>query len=58
MRFDWRHYDTGWGELLCFVLAWTLGLGAVWLDYSGRPPSSAAKVAVSGSRAPSNANLD
>lgn len=57
MRFDWRKYDTGWGELLCFVVAWTVGLGAVWLEYAGRPKASADKVAAT-ARAPAGANLD
>ena len=59
MRLDWRNFDTGWGELLCFVAAWMIVLGAVWLDHAGRPdPRPADKIAASGGRAPSNANLD
>jgi hypothetical protein len=58
MRFHWRQYDTGWGELLCFAIAWIVGLGAVWLDYVGRPQTGADKVAVSDVRASDNPNLD
>jgi hypothetical protein len=36
MRLDLRN-DTGWGELLCFVAAWAVGLGAVWIDYNSGP---------------------
>ena len=59
MRLHWRNYDTGWGELLCFVLAWVIGIGGVWLDYARRPQRGAGdRLAVSGARAPVNANLD
>jgi hypothetical protein len=50
MRQDWREYS-GFGELLCLVLAWTVGLGAVWVDYVTRDSkTSSANVAVSGER--------
>ncbi|BBO31343.1 hypothetical protein [Lacipirellula parvula] len=49
MRQDWREFS-GFGELLCLVLAWTVGLGAVWADYAARDHKSGAKVAVSGER--------
>jgi hypothetical protein len=59
MRLEWRKQETGWGELLCFVLAWVIGLGAVSLDYARRPKSGAtSRVAVSGAQPPANANLD
>jgi hypothetical protein len=58
MRLHWRRYDTGWGELLCLAVAWTVGLAAVWLDYVGQPPSTGDKVAVSDARTPANPNLD
>jgi hypothetical protein len=49
MRLDLRNYDTGWGELLCFVAAWAVGLGAVWIDsHSGPQPTN--KVAASSVR--------
>ena len=35
MQSDWREFS-GFGELLCLVLAWAVGLGAVWFDYAGR----------------------
>jgi hypothetical protein len=48
MRQDIREFS-GFGELLCLVLAWTVGLAAVWSDYVGRSQnSSGGKVAVSG----------
>lgn len=58
MRQDWREFS-GFGELLCLVLAWTVGLGAVWIDYATRDSkTSATKVAVSGDRRPSGAYVD
>jgi hypothetical protein len=57
MRFHWRNYDTGWGELTCFVLAWVIGLAGIWFDYAGRPHAND-KVAVSGGRGPSPTSLD
>jgi hypothetical protein len=58
MRQDWREYS-GFGELLCLVLAWTVGLGAVWIDYATRDnKSGAAKVAVSGESRGLNAYFD
>lgn len=56
MRLDLRKYDTGWGELLCFVAAWAVGLGAMWVDYhSGPQPTN--KVAASSVRS-ANAPID
>jgi hypothetical protein len=58
MRQDWREYS-GFGELLCLVLAWTVGLGAVWVDYVTRDSkTSSANVAVSGERRASGAYFD
>jgi hypothetical protein len=54
-----RNYDTGWGELLCFVLAWVIAFGAVWLDHARQRQSPGQnRVADSGSRTPVNANFD
>jgi hypothetical protein len=58
MRFPWRQYDTGWSELLCLVVAWAVALGAVWLDYVGRPRTSGDRVAVSDAHTRTNPNLD
>jgi len=45
---DLREFS-GWGELLCLVMAWTVGLAAVWTDYAGRTKAEPGdKVAVSG----------
>ena len=45
--------------MLCLVLAWTVGLGAVWIDYATRDNKvGAAKVAVSGENRGSNAHFD
>lgn len=54
MRQDIREYS-GFGELLCLVLAWTVGIVAVWSDYVGQTQGAGGnKVAVSGSdRGPS-----
>jgi hypothetical protein len=58
MRQDWREFS-GFGELLCLLLAWTVGLGAVWADLATRDSKkSGAKVAVSGERRPSGAQID
>jgi len=48
MRQDLREFS-GWGELLCLVAAWTVGVAAMWSDYAGREKNAAGdKVAVSG----------
>ena len=40
--------NSGFGELLCLALAWTVGLAGLWSEYSGRAQNpSGAKVAVS-----------
>ena len=58
MRQDWREFS-GFGELLCLVLAWTVGLGAVWIDYATRDSkTSGAKVAVSGDRKATAPRID
>jgi hypothetical protein len=47
MRQGFREYS-GFGELLCLVVAWTVGLAAVWSEYATRPQNgSGNKVAVS-----------
>ena len=47
MRQDIREYS-GFGELLCLVMAWTVGLTAVWAEYSARPQNASGnKMAVS-----------
>jgi hypothetical protein len=59
MRFDWRQYNTGMGELMCFVLAWAVGAAIVWSDYAGRDHNAAAdKVAVSGLAQDPNVDFD
>ena len=58
MRQDFREYS-GFGELLCLVLAWTVGIVAVWSDYIGQSQSSGGgKVAVSGADRVPTANFD
>lgn len=58
MRTDWQEY-TGFGELLCFVLAWVVGIGAVWVDYSARQHHpGAVSVAVSGGQRNTTERLD
>jgi hypothetical protein len=48
MRQEFREYS-GFGELMCLVLAWSVGIAAVWTDYAGRTKNAAGeKVAVSG----------
>ena len=48
MRWDIREFS-GWGELLCLVVAWGVGLAGMWTDYAGRAKNEAGdKVAVSG----------
>lgn len=58
MRQDFREYS-GFGELLCLVLAWTVGIVAVWSDYVGQSPTSGGgKVAVSGADRGTTAYFD
>jgi hypothetical protein len=58
MRQDIREFS-GFGELLCLVLAWTVGLAAVWSDYVGRSQNpSGGKVAVSGVERESSGYFD
>jgi hypothetical protein len=58
MRQDLREFS-GFGELLCLVLAWTVGIAAVWTDYSGRAKNaSGEKVAVSGEHRGTSAYFD
>ncbi len=50
---------SGFGELLCIVLAWTVGIAALWADSaadSNSPPGG--KVAVSGDRTATSAYYD
>lgn len=48
MRQRFREYS-GFGELLCLVVAWTVGLVAVWAEYASQSQDPrATKVAVSG----------
>jgi hypothetical protein len=58
MRTDWQHY-TGFGELLCLVLAWVVAAGAMWADYASRHHSgSGDRVAVSGGETAPRSHLD
>lgn len=58
MRSEWQEY-TGFGELLCLVLAWTFGVAAVWIDYSTRDREPGARnVAVSKTDADGGSRLD
>ena len=56
MRFNWREFS-GFGELLCLVLAWMIGLGAMWAEYSDNGEPSR-KVAVSSAERSSEAFFD
>jgi hypothetical protein len=59
MRFDWRQYNTGMGELLCFVLAWAIGAVALWSNYVGRAHNASGdNVAVSGAAPASQVDFD
>jgi hypothetical protein len=58
MRRGFREFS-GFGELLCLVLAWTVGIVAVWSDYVGRSQNaSGGKVAVSGAQRGSTGYFD
>ena len=57
MRSNWREFS-GFGELLCLVLAWTVGLAAMWAEYAGQDAQSPAKVAVSNSDRSDEAYFD
>jgi hypothetical protein len=58
MRQDWREFS-GFGELLCLVLAWTVGVAAMWADHAnhGKSPS-ADNVAASAEHRASTAYFD
>jgi hypothetical protein len=58
MRQDWREFS-GFGELLCLVLAWTVGLGAMWLENGrGSHKTSTDNVAVRGEQHGTTAYFD
>ncbi len=58
MRQDIREFS-GFGELLCLVVAWAVGLGAVWSDYVGQVQTpSGSTVAVSQSERGSSGYFD
>jgi hypothetical protein len=58
MKMDLREYNTGTGELMCFVLAWAIAAVAVWSDYAGRNHRAADKVAVIGPAPASEVDFD
>ena len=49
---------SGFGELLCIVLAWTVGIAALWADSGSANNPSGGKVAASGQRAATGAYYD
>jgi hypothetical protein len=50
---------SGFGELMCIVLAWTVGIAAIWAESSPEANKpSGGKVAVSGDGASSGAYYD
>ncbi len=58
MRQDFREYS-GFGELLCLVLAWTVGIVAAWSDSVGRSQTSGSnKIAASGADRQTTAYFD
>jgi hypothetical protein len=58
MRQDFREFS-GFGELLCLVLAWTVGIVAVWSDYAGQVKSAGGeKIAASGAHRGASAYFD
>ena len=58
MRSEWQEY-TGFGELLCFVLAWVVGIAAVWSDYADKNQDGrSGSVAVSGKDRGAGERLD
>lgn len=58
MRSEWHEY-TGFGELLCLVLAWVIGIAAVWGDFASRTSNpGASNVAATSSDRPSASQLD
>ncbi len=58
MRQDWREFS-GFGELLCLVLAWTVGIAAVWADHARRAKNDTGdNVAVSGEHRNATAYFD
>ena len=58
MRQDFREYS-GFGELLCLVLAWTVGIVAVWSDSVGQSRTAGGnKIAASGADRQTSAYFD
>jgi len=58
MRQGFREYS-GFGELLCLVLAWTVGIVAVWSDSVSRSQTSGGnKIAANGAERQSTAFFD
>jgi hypothetical protein len=58
MRQDWREFS-GFGELLCLVLAWTVGVAAMWADHARGPKNpSGENVVASGEHHGTTAYFD
>jgi len=58
LRFALQEFS-GFGELLCIVAAWAVGLTAMWSEHAGRDQDSAAdNVAAKGDRPASTAYFD
>jgi hypothetical protein len=49
---------SGFGELLCIVLAWTVGIAVMWADSADSANPSSGRVAVSGDRTATSAYYD
>jgi hypothetical protein len=58
MRISFQKLDTGWGELMCFVLAWVIGFGAIWADYLGRSKAPSGDRVAANGRAEAPAYFD
>jgi hypothetical protein len=58
LRFVLQEFS-GFGELLCIVAAWAVGLAALWSEHAGRDHNAAAdNVAANGNRPASTAFFD
>jgi hypothetical protein len=57
LRFALQEFS-GFGELLCILAAWAVGLAAMWSEQSGSDRGAADNVAAKGDRPASTAYFD
>jgi hypothetical protein len=57
LRFALQEFS-GFGELLCILAAWAVGLAAVWSEQTGGDQDAANNIAAKGDRPASTAFFD